>query len=120
MILCLFVMFHRMPPRYIHYSTQPLVHCFPCFYPRTLFGVIASDGPWSLCVGCTDRGVAVYHWNEKVKQLDLVDKFSLTGQVSEFLQNFFFTGTKLGQGSRVSEYLCPPALVKCGHWCKFF
>ena len=43
---------------------------------------LVPGGPWDLYVGQTDRGVSVYHWNEDTKQLDLVSKFSLSGQVS--------------------------------------
>ncbi len=50
------------------------------------------DGGWELCVGHTDRVVAIYRWNSEASRLDMVQKFSLPGQVRTIGPLFTYSG----------------------------
>lgn len=49
-----------------------------CVY---FFVSVAPDGNYCLYVANTDRSVVVYRWNEETKHLDMLNRFSLHGQV---------------------------------------
>jgi len=40
-----------------------------------------SESKYALYVGNTDRSVVVYQWNNDSKELDVVERYSLPGQV---------------------------------------
>ena len=55
---------------------------FLLWYTRTHTHTHAvAGGGWELCVGHTDRVVAIYRWNSDAKKLEMLQKFSLPGQV---------------------------------------